>query len=400
MKNFLRTKKTQIIGLNNKPIVLRGVNLGGWLMMEAYILNAPNFAEQLFKKKFEKKLGSKTLRLFEKSFRGNFIKEKDIKRISSLGFNCVRVPFNYRLLEKSPYKYDLEGVRFLDDVVKWGRKYKVYVILDLHAAVGSQNHDWHSDSLGDAKLWTNKANQSRTLAIWEYLANRYKDAEYLAGYDLLNESVIKKSKLLDDFYRQLIMRIRNIDKNHIIFIEGNNWATDLHCLKGFDDDNYVLSIHSYEPIDFTFNLVPNLFYPSREKERIYNKKILKEHLSKYKKVAARHSVPVFAGEFGVNARGGFYGEDKWLDDMLSIFKEFGFNWTYWTYKAVKNSAFPDGIYSCCQNPPWVNRAGPVTGWDTYKNYWINKKNEIIRSWDSKNFKANSAVLKVLKKYVK
>ena len=31
------------------------------------------------------------------------------------------------------------------------------------------------------------------------------------------------------------------------------------------------------------------------------------------------------------------------------FQEAGFHWTYWTYKAVKNHMFPDGIYSYFPN---------------------------------------------------
>ncbi|HBG61443.1 MAG: hypothetical protein A2Y03_01375 [Omnitrophica WOR_2 bacterium GWF2_38_59] len=400
MKEYLRTKKMRILKPSGKPIILRGVNLGGWLMMEGYILHAPNFPEQQFKKNFVKKLGANKLASFEKSFRDNFIAEKDIKQIAGNGFNCVRVPFNYQLVECAPYKYDQKQVQYLDNVIKWCTKNKIYVILDLHAAPGSQNHDWHSDSFGHAKLWTNKANQNRTIAIWEFIAARYKDEKYVAGYDLLNESVIKSTKLLNEFYKQLIKHIRNIDKNHILFIEGNNWATDIECLERFDDDNYVLSIHSYHPIDFTFNLVPHLCYPSKVDHLQYNKKNLKEHLSQYKRIAQKHCVPVLLGEFGVNARDGLFGEDKWLEDMLAICKELGFSWTYWTYKAIKNSAFPDGVYSYYDNPPWVNRLGPVTGWDTYKNHWVKKKNEMTRSWQTENYKSNPSVLKVLKKYAK
>ena len=398
MKKFLRTNKTKIVNARGKRITLKGVNLGGWLMMEAYILHAPNFPEQQFRKNFEKKLGANKLASFEKCFRDNFVTEKDIKQIANHGFNCVRVPFHYKLVEKTPYKYDQKQIQYLDNVIKWCASNKIYAILDLHGAPGSQNHDWHSDSMGQAKLWTNKANQNRTIAIWEFIARRYKDEKYIAGYDLLNEAVIKNTKLLNEFYKQLIKHIRNVDKNHILFIEGNNWATDLECLEKFDDDNYVLSLHSYEPIDFTFNLVPHLSYPSRMGHQQYNKKHLKAHLSQYKRIANRHSVPVLVGEFGVTSRMALFGEDKWLDDMLAIFKEFGFNWTYWTYKAVKNSAFPDGVYSYYDNPPWVNRVGPVTGWDTYKNLWIKNKNEMVCSWRTENFQCNSSILKVLKKY--
>ena len=34
-------------------------------------------------------------------------------------------------------------VTSLDKIINWGEKYKIWIILDLHAAVGCQNHDWH-----------------------------------------------------------------------------------------------------------------------------------------------------------------------------------------------------------------------------------------------------------------
>ena len=46
MRHFLKTEKTKIVASKNKPVLLRGINLGGWLMMEAYLLRAPNRPEK------------------------------------------------------------------------------------------------------------------------------------------------------------------------------------------------------------------------------------------------------------------------------------------------------------------------------------------------------------------
>ncbi|HQP10705.1 MAG TPA: cellulase family glycosylhydrolase, partial [Candidatus Omnitrophota bacterium] len=385
-----------IILPNGKPVMLKGVNLGGWLMMEAYILYAQNFPECKFKKEFSLALGQKALFSFERKYRENFIREDDIKNIARLGFNCIRVPFHYRLVEKSPYRYDLHGVRFLDQIVKWAGKYNIWAILDLHAAPGAQNHDWHSDSRGKAELWTNPAHQKRTFALWEFLADRYKNEEYVAGYDLLNESVLEDARVLNRFYKDLIARIRSVDRGHILFVEGNAWATDLDCLEEYDDGNYALSIHNYEPLQFTFNFTCHQTYPLKPPHGRWNKSVICRNLSRYKKISQQRGVPILAGEFGVNARRGHFGEDRWLADMIANFNELGFHWTYWTYKAVKSHVFPDGIYSYVDNPPWVNRAGPLTGWDTYKTHWVKRQKEMIRSWRTEQFLANHEIMKALR----
>lgn len=396
IRNFLRTRGAKIVDKAGRPVTLKGVNLGGWLMMEGYILQSPNRAEQLFKKNFAVVLGKDALQAFEKDFRNHFILESDIQRIAGYGFNCIRLPFNSRLIEEKPYQYSKEGLSYLKKVIAWGKKHKVWIILDLHAGCGAQNHDWHSDSLGSADLWTKKNLQKRTIALWEFLADRFKDEEGIAGYDLLNESVIHDARALNSFYERLIKAIRGIDRRHILFVEGNRWAQDLDCLEDFHDDHLSLSVHCYAPLEFTCNLIPHLQYPLKSKNGGWDKARMHRFLSGYQKISQERGRPLYVGEFGVAARGGFYGEDQWLKDMLDCFKEFGFHWTYWTYKAVKNSIFPDGILSFFDNPAWVNRAGPLTGWETYPLHWKKKRKEMIRSWQTDGFRENEAILEVLK----
>ena len=407
MQTFLNAQQTKILD-GKKSVRLHGVNFGGWLMMEGYIMYAPNIAERIFKKNFADALGSAALQEFEKIFRANFIQERDFKTVADLGFNCVRVPFNSRLVEKSPGRYDLDGVRYLDEVVRWGEKRGVRVILDLHAACGAQNHDWHSDSLGPADLWQKKSLQDRTVALWEFLADRYKDKKAVAGYDLLNEAVLDDTKLLNRFYKRLIKAIRAIDRRHILFVEGNRWAQDLECLEPFDDDNLVLSIHFYEPLNFTFNLVPHFRYPIKSPEypvsiapafqKIdFDRTTIQKMMEAYKKSADKQQRPVYVGEFGVNYREGYYGEDQWLKDALDCFTDLGFHWTYWTYKAMKNGIIPDGVFSYYHNPPWVNRHGPRYGWDNYATHWPSRQREVAESWQTNFFKVNTKVAEALTK---
>lgn len=395
---ILHTKGTKIVD-GTKEVSLRGINLGGWLMMEAYILHAPNFAEQLFKKKFAARLGPEALADFERTFRANFIREEDIADIRRLGMNCIRVPFNHRLIEKRPFVYEESGLKYLDDVIAWAGKNRIWVILDLHGAPGGQNHDWHSDSLGKAELWTKASNRKRTYALWEMLAGRYKKEPWVAGYDLLNEPVMNDMKLLNEFYRETIRAVRRADKDHIIFVEGNKWSTIIDGLDEYDDDNYALHIHSYEPLQFTFNFTPHLRYPSKGKVPC-GPALMRKHLMQYVRAARQRDLPVLLGEFGVNYRGGLYGEHQWLADKLAMMNEFGFHWTYWTYKAVKNSTFPDGIYSCYDNHPWIRREGNISGWDTYVQQWPLNKKRMAESWRTENFLPNAEIIAVLKEYTR
>ena len=120
----------------------------------------------------------------------------------------------------------------------------------------------------------------------------------------------------------------------------------------------------------------------------------------YGAFAKRVEVPLYVGEYGVNWRGGSFGEVKWVKDITDVFKKTGFHSTYWTYKTVANSIFPDGIYRYVKNPAWVNRKGPLTGWETFSSLWPSQKGRMIYSWRTENFKLNDKLLSVLKKYFK
>ena len=381
---------------------IRGVNLGGWLMMEGYILHGRNIAESVFKRNFEKVNGSAALRDFEENFRDSFITEGDFKNLSSLGVNAVRVPFNHKLVETSPYKHNEKGLGFLDRVFEWGKKHKIKIILDLHAAPGAQNCDWHGDCNIRALFWEKGHYRQRTLALWEFIADRYKNEEALLGYDVINEPVLfqNKEKILFDFYKEALKTIKAIDSRHRIFLEGSLWAQEIDFLTDLIDENISISIHYYQPLQYTFNFTPFYAFPGRIENGLWDKKTISRTLKPYYDFSRKNNVDIFVGEFGINWRGGHYGEIRWLNAVLDSFEEFGFDYAYWTYKAVSNNVFPDGLYQNVPNNDFIRREGPLYGWENYISLWKQRKKEIIKFWQDGSFKPNNEILNVLKTYFK
>ncbi|PJC47616.1 MAG: hypothetical protein CO035_06005, partial [Candidatus Omnitrophica bacterium CG_4_9_14_0_2_um_filter_42_8] len=208
------------------------------------------------------------------------------------------------------------GLKILKNAVASCKKYHIYCILDMHAAPGCQNQDWHADSDGKAELWTNKKHQEKFFRLWEMLADEFKSESAVAGYDILNEPVIKRSdagKTLRGFYIKAVKRIRNIDKNHIIFLEGNIWSQALEHIGEPFADNLSYSIHFYHPLEFTFNFHKNLRYPGNILGEYWDKDTIRKRLEGYYNYSRKWNVPVFVGEFGVNSRcPGCYGELKWV----------------------------------------------------------------------------------------
>ncbi|MDD5496119.1 MAG: glycoside hydrolase family 5 protein [Candidatus Omnitrophica bacterium] len=399
---FLKVKGTRIVDESGKPVILKGVALGGWLMMEGYMLSGRNIPERDFKSALAKAQGPAAMEDFTRSFRETFIREDDIRTIKAWGANCIRIPFNYRVLEfeDRPFSLNEEGLRCLDNVIRWCRKHSIYCILDMHAAPGAQNEDWHSDCSGKPEFFNNDFNKDRYLRLWHFIAEHYKDESAIAGFDILNEPVVPfdKEGEVRDLYERATKEIRDSDKSHIIFLEGNFWGQRLKFLGKPKDKNTAYSIHAYPPADFTFNWELDLAYPCRAYGLRWNKTRLSLLAKQYAAHMERIGAPLYVGEFGVNWRGGHYGELKWTSDMLSVFRKYGFHWTYWTYKTVANPVFPDGIYRYVKNAAWVNRKGPVTGWENFYTLWPKEKGKIIYSWRTENFSRNEKLLSVLKRY--
>jgi Cellulase (glycosyl hydrolase family 5) len=147
----------------------------------------------------------------------------------------------------------------------------------MSSAPGGQNGDWHSDSgTHVASFWTHKDFQDRVVWLWEQLAAHYKDNAWIAGYNPLNEPTDEKQIRVVDFYDRIYKSIRAIDPNHILFFDGNTFASDFtHFGQVVNTwENTAFSIHDYSL--FGFPASPEKYVSSdaqtRRLERSYKKK--------------------------------------------------------------------------------------------------------------------------------
>jgi endoglucanase len=382
---MLKIKDKSIVDEKGSKLTLKGISLGGWLMMEGYMLGGENIPESKFKEDLRKKVGKKLFEEFVWEFRKRFINDRDVLTIKKLGFNCVRLPFNYKLIEKAPFKIDPKGMSFLVKAVKSFTDQKIMVILDMHAVPGCQNEDWHSDSGGKALFFKDPSFRERYVFLWEQISKRFKDFSNVAGYDIMNEPVTDRLDILLDAYAEVIKTVRKNGDGHIIFLEGNNWAQEVGFLKDLvsASENAAYSIHFYEPFQYTFNQYPNYTYPGIIAGRHWDDRAIRKRLSSY----ARLNAPVYVGEFGVASRCPHcFEEVRWVKDVLGSFADFKFHYTYWTYKSVAGMHFPDGLFQSYPKLPGMNNIAPQL---------LNGREEYYSSLATKNFKLNGQVMRVL-----
>ncbi|PHU13663.1 hypothetical protein BC332_14868 [Capsicum chinense] len=105
-----------------------------------------------------------------------FIVEEDFKFIASNGLNAVRIPVGWWIASDPTIpKPNVGGsLQVLDNAFLWARKYKLKVIIDLHAAHGSQNPNEHSANRDGTIEWGKTDDTiQQTVAVIDFLKARY-----------------------------------------------------------------------------------------------------------------------------------------------------------------------------------------------------------------------------------
>lgn len=309
---FVTSNGKNVVQANGKPLLLKGINLGNWLLPEGYMFKFKSAnSPRLIATAINELVGEDEGRRFWKTYRDNYITEADINFIKQAGFNSVRVPFSYRLFvsEGSPLRLEGPGYGHLDNVVAWCKKAGLYVILDMHAAPGGQTGDNIDDSWGYPFLFESSESQALTIDIWRKIASRYRDEPIVIGYDLLNEPIAhyfenaNLNPYLEPLYRRIVAGIREVDRNHLIFLGGARWDTNFKVFGPPFDNKLVYTFHKYwMTVD-------------------------QDAIAEYVAFRDRYNVPVWMGESGENT-------DDWIRSFRRLLEQNDIGWCFWPYKKL------------------------------------------------------------------
>jgi hypothetical protein len=310
---FVTVRGRELVAPDGEALNLKGINLGGWLVPEGYMFGftktgSPRQIQTMIKELIGTEANTAFWRLWYRSF----IDRNDIRYIRSIGMNVIRVPFDYRLFtpEDYPDTWIDGGFELLDRVVEWSAENGLYVILDMHAAPCGQNGNNIDNSYGYPHLYEDAACRARAAAVWRRIAEHYAHHRNVIGYDLLNEPLPdnpdyrRYDPMLPKVYQEMAHAIREVDKEHILFVAGSRWGYDLDM---FDEPHFdpklVYTFHTYwsEPSESAF-----------------------QSLLRFSK---KYDVPIFLGESGENS-------DTWIKSFRTALESHRIGWTFWTYKRM------------------------------------------------------------------
>ncbi len=313
--SFVHRVGLGVLDENGRPLALRGVNLGGWLLWEGWIWGADlsvfhfdGQSQSAIEERFAQAAGADALCRFRAEERERFVGEDDIAAIAAAGFNVVRVPLNHRdfACDASP------GWAVLDRLLAWCEAHHVYAVLEMHSAPGGQTRYFISDP-EPVLLWDSPEAKDRTVRVWRALARRYAGRAVVAGYDLLGEPMPPRDADLVDLDRRIVAAIREVDPGHMLVVEGTDYARDFSMFAAPLDDNQVYSFHMY-----------TWFFDDRA-----------SRFRHYASLASSQGVPMWCGEFGENT----------LSMLRSTLDQFDAQspalagWSFWTWKRTSQSGW-------------------------------------------------------------
>ncbi|KAJ6500522.1 glycoside hydrolase family 5 protein [Mycena sanguinolenta] len=166
---------------------VRGVNIGGWLVTEPFIVPALYQSVQATTTSItvidEYTLLQAGGQSALEDHYATFITEQDFMEIAAAGLNFVRIPLPYWAIEVLPNEGFLPNVSwtYFLKAVQWARKYGLRINLDLHALPGSQNGWNHSGRLGSFNVLYGPmglANAQRSLDYIRIIAEFISQPEY------------------------------------------------------------------------------------------------------------------------------------------------------------------------------------------------------------------------------
>jgi endoglucanase len=352
---FIKTDGTNF-SVDGQDFVMRGIGLGSWMNLEHYMIGIPG-SEQLIRQTLRQTLGAQEAAALLHSYLTCFVGEDDFRYLKSIGINSIRIPVNYHyfLDDENPQQLKDEGFLYLDRVAKLCAAYQIYMIIDLHAAPGAQNPDWHSDNaVGIPLFWQYQCFREQAVKIWAHIAAHYRGNPWVGGYDILNEPFfIPDKEDLNTYYAACIRAIREVDSDHVIFLEGDHFAMDFSTLRCLEDANLALEFHYYPTVWNPQVMDPD--FPEAKRQDI-----LKETFAKQAAIREKFQRPIWCGELGCEFKKDNMAFMRGLDQsMLDLCEASHVSWTLWNYKdaQVMGLAVPK------DDSPWMQWTAPIRqGW--------------------------------------
>ena len=288
----------------------KGVNLGGWMSQCDYS------RERL----------------------DSFITEEDFAQIARWGFDHVRLPVDYNILQTPAGELLEEGFARVDRAIRLAEENGLRLVLDLHKTQGfSFDAGEH-----EAGFFESPRYQELFYAIWEAFAERLGDRPETVAFELLNE--VTEAAYLPAWKRisaECIRRIRRHAPKSLILLGSYHWnsARTVPELDAPFDSRVLYNFHCYEPQSFTHQ---GAYWMEELKDKRgvsfaesgADEAFFEELLSGAIEKARREGTELYCGEYGVIDVAAPEEALKWFETFHRVLERHGIARAVWSYRQM------------------------------------------------------------------
>ena len=232
----------------------------------------------------------------------------------------------------------------LEDVLRWCGERGMKVCVDLHALPGGKWGSREGQPL-EMNMFSDDRYADAFVETWRRIATRFNGNPALYGYDLVNEPT-QRGPVKHNYWelqRRAAEAVRAIDPATPIVFAANlaNSAPAFRYLSPLAMDNVIYQAHVYLPGRFTHQGVNSnehstpeapLSWPGTDPltGETWNKDWLRKAVQPIRDFQLRHRCRIYVGEFSAAAWAP--GAENYLRDAISLFEEYGWDWTYHAFR--------------------------------------------------------------------
>lgn len=263
---------------------------------------------------------------------GNPFKDDYFERIAQLGFNHVRIPIRWdvaaRASQTEPYTINPVFLARIKYVIDKAYASKLFVVINMH----------HHEEL----FTTPEKVKPRFISQWEQISAFFKDYDQKLLFEVMNEPNTNLTPALwNTYFADALKSIRKTNPTRAVLMGTANYGglSGVPSLKIPDDKNIILTVHYYNPFNFTHqgaewvgSDAQNWLGTVWEDLALERNQIISE-FDYLNTLAKQKNIPVHVGEFGAYSKADIESRVKWTTYLARWFEEQGFSWAYWEFSA-------------------------------------------------------------------
>lgn len=294
----------------------------------------------------------------------NFIKESDFANVKALGYDHIRLPIDYELIETEEGEFIEDGFKYIEYAIENCRKNGLNMVLDLHRTPGFSFDPGHNKT----GFFESEELQKRFYDIWQEISVRFGKYSDSVCFELLNE--VTDKSYCDTWNKIATNAIGVIRKNakDVKIIVGGYHNNSAEAVKDIDvpvDDNIIFTFHFYEPLLFTHQGAPwiatmdvnfrckfDMTYGEYDKEsarllcqaytpfskydanKVIGEEYFENLILEAINAAKKKGVSLYCGEFGVIDRAAKPEAEKWFKMFYGVMEKYEIASSIWSYREM------------------------------------------------------------------